>query len=245
MQIRNVPAGTYALVLGDDISAMNTAKIYLQCQTNDGAINILLPKITDVAGGLLTVQNWWFQIFVNDVDGNAATNNITITPNPADTINGGSSQMVLNTNGATGCLNITGRTSWEFSFGASSNSIQVFQASHLFTPTEIQNKTKVTMTPTPPSGKGALAIAASFDYTFVTTVYTSQRINVFSNTSAGVQATTTDILDVASPRFNSLTILDTSSGSTIIKNQPLAAQANAVSVVGDGFGTLTVIYAFV
>lgn len=105
MQIRVVPAGTYSLVLGEDILAMNTAKIYLQCQTNDGAINILLPKITD---GYSSLRNWWFNIFINDIDGNAATNNITITPHPDDTINGSTSQVVLNTNGVAGTLQVIG-----------------------------------------------------------------------------------------------------------------------------------------
>lgn len=117
MQIRNVTAGTYALILGDDILSMNTAKIYLQCDTSSGAINILLPKITIAAGGSL--QNWWFEVFVNDISGNAATNNITITPNPDNTINGSSSAVVLNANGATGGLKVTGASAWEFNLGSS------------------------------------------------------------------------------------------------------------------------------
>src|SRR3990167_10689054 len=108
MQVRNVPAGTYALVLGDDILAMNTAKIYLQCQTSGGAINILLPKITDISGGLIQgIQNWWFEVFVNDVDGNALNNNITITPNPADKIDGSALAIAITSNSGTASLSIS------------------------------------------------------------------------------------------------------------------------------------------
>lgn len=119
MQIINVPAGVFPLVLGEDILAMNTAKLYLQCQTSDGAINILLPKITIPAGGSL--QNWWFNVYINDIGGNASVNNIKITPHPDDTINGSSSQIILIDNGATGCLNVVGREAWEFETGDSSS----------------------------------------------------------------------------------------------------------------------------
>ncbi len=121
MQIINVPSGTYTLVLGDDILAMNTAKIYLQCQTSDGAINILLPRITDFTNSA-SLKNWWFNIFVNDIGGNASTNNIKITPNPADTINGSGAQIILASNGVCGNIQVTGQSSWEFTIGSSTSS---------------------------------------------------------------------------------------------------------------------------
>jgi hypothetical protein len=74
MQYINVPAGNYNLVLGEDILSMNTAKIYLQCQTSLGAINILLPRITNPNG--TSLKNWWFTVYINDADGNASVNNI-------------------------------------------------------------------------------------------------------------------------------------------------------------------------
>lgn len=154
MQYINVPAGTYTLVLDESILAMNTAKIYLQCETDGGAINILLPRITD---GTSSLRNWWFNIYINDVDGNASTNNITITPHPSgDKINGSTSQVVLDTNGVTGCLQITGVNSWEFTTVSSNNngSIVNYQATATddITTTSTTDVVATGMTLTPPAG---------------------------------------------------------------------------------------------
>jgi hypothetical protein len=79
-----------------------------------------LPRITSADGVSTT---WGFEIYINDVDNNASVNNITITQNSVDKINGAlSTPIVLNTNGATGCFQIVGSSSWEFSFGNSINS---------------------------------------------------------------------------------------------------------------------------
>jgi hypothetical protein len=121
MQYINIPAGTtYPLILGEDILAMNTSKIYLQCDTvGAGAINILLPKITIPSGG--SIKNWFLEIFINDIGNNASGNNIKITPAPSDTINGSASQIILSTNGATGRIVITGKTAWDFNIGSDSS----------------------------------------------------------------------------------------------------------------------------
>lgn len=116
----NVPAGNYTLQLDENTFLTNTANIYLQCQTGSGAVNIILPRITSIAGITTT---WGFKIYINDVVNNAATNNITITPHPADKINGTLSiPIVLNTNGVTGHLQITGTNSWEFNTASSGGS---------------------------------------------------------------------------------------------------------------------------
>lgn len=125
MQYINIPAGsTYPLILGEDILAMNTSKIYLQCNTvGVGSINILLPKITIPAGD--SIKNWFLEIFINDIGNNASVNNIKITPSPldgGDKINGSASQITLNTNGSTGRLVITGKTAWDYSAGGGSGS---------------------------------------------------------------------------------------------------------------------------
>src|SRR3990167_735131 len=92
----NVPAGTFNLTLGADAFLLNTANIYLQCQTGGGAINIVLPRIS--TAGITTT--WGFKIYINDTGNNASVNNITITPNPADKINGTlATPIILNTNG--------------------------------------------------------------------------------------------------------------------------------------------------
>ena len=115
----NVPAGTLNLTLGTDAFILNTANIYLQCQTGSGAVNIILPRISTVAGITTT---WGFKIYINDVGNNASVNNITIIPNAADKINGVlTTPIVLNTNGVTGHLQVTGTNSWEFNIGSSSS----------------------------------------------------------------------------------------------------------------------------
>jgi len=108
-----VPAGTYVLDLGDGISAMNTAKIYLQCETAGGAINIVLPLIS-------TAGNWWFTVYVNDVDNMAGTNPITVTVNPSDKIYGASSPIALSQNGASAVFEIVGNNAWTMNTTVSS-----------------------------------------------------------------------------------------------------------------------------
>jgi len=113
--------GNYTLVLTPETFIMNTSNIYLECYT-DGAnppIVITLPRITDVNG---QTNTWGFKIFINDAGNNASVKNITLVPHPADKINGTlSAPVVLNTNGVTGHLQITGGNSWEFSLGSSSS----------------------------------------------------------------------------------------------------------------------------
>lgn len=142
MQIRNVTAGTYTLILGEDILAMNTAKIYLQCETSGGAINILLPQITNPNG--TSLQNWWFNVFINDVDGNASVNNITITPHPDDIINGSASQVVLSTNGVTSSVQVVGVNAWELNAGSSSASSSSGFAVEIINPSTLTYGTTIT-----------------------------------------------------------------------------------------------------
>src|SRR3990167_7576199 len=101
-------SGNYTVVLDDPAFILNTDKIYLQCNTALGAVNITLPRISTSG------RTWGFRIYINDVSVNAATNNITIIPNAADRINGSASSIVLNTNGVTGCAEIIGTTAWAF-----------------------------------------------------------------------------------------------------------------------------------
>lgn len=101
----NVSAGTYVLDLGTGVAAMNTAKIYLQCQTSTGAINIILPRIS-------TTPNWWFTVYINDVDDLAGTNPITVNINAADKIYGASSPVIFNQNGSSAVFEVVGQNAW-------------------------------------------------------------------------------------------------------------------------------------
>lgn len=115
--------GTFGLTLGEDILAMNTAKIYLECHTNSGAVNILLPRITNPSG--TSLKNWWFEIYVNDADNNASVNNIKVTPNPADTIDGLSIPLVIGTNGGTALLCVVGTSNWFSAMSVGSGGVAI------------------------------------------------------------------------------------------------------------------------
>lgn len=104
-------SGNYALNLTPEAFILNTADIYLQCKTGSGAVNITLPRITSVEG---LTNTWGFKVYINDVDNNASVNNITVACHPADKINGSNAPIVLNTNGVTGHLQVTGSSAWEF-----------------------------------------------------------------------------------------------------------------------------------
>lgn len=108
-------SGNYTLNLTPEAFILNTANIYLQCKTGSGAVNITLPRITSVEG---LTNTWGFKIYINDVDNNASVNNITIACHPADKINGSNAPIVLNTNGVTGHLQVTGSSAWEFNSSA-------------------------------------------------------------------------------------------------------------------------------
>lgn len=107
------PTGTLNLVVTREMQVDNTNNLYVLCQTNAGAITINLPRISSILG--VPNSTWGFRIFVTDDKNNASVNNITIIPNPADKINGSAAPIVLNTNGATGHLLISGFKQWEFS----------------------------------------------------------------------------------------------------------------------------------
>src|SRR3989338_6616064 len=104
-------SGIFNLAFDIDLSILNTKKLYLQCQTGTAATNIILPRISTLTNG----ASWGFEIYINDVDNNAATNNITIAPNAADRINGSASAIVLNTNGVNAVLQINGTATWALS----------------------------------------------------------------------------------------------------------------------------------
>lgn len=107
--VRFLVNGTTALDLTDPTFILNTNEIFLQCQTSLGAVNITLPPI------ITSGKTWGFRIFINDVDNNASVNNITITADSSDRINGLlSSPIILNQNGATGFFEISGRANWMF-----------------------------------------------------------------------------------------------------------------------------------
>jgi hypothetical protein len=105
-------SGNYSLAAELDTKSLPIQDIYLQCQTSLGAVNIQLPEISELQGFLNQ------KIYINDVDGNASVNNITVICAGSDKINDGAS-VVISTNGASGKLEIAGLTDFLFTTGAS------------------------------------------------------------------------------------------------------------------------------
>lgn len=68
-----------------------TTDLFLLCDTSTGAITINLLAASGVIGQRLVIV---------DTAGQAATNNITITPNGSDTIQGENSNLTVNVNNA-------------------------------------------------------------------------------------------------------------------------------------------------
>lgn len=101
--------GNYTLDLTDPTFILNTRIIYLQCRTNLGVVNITLPRISTSG------QTWGFKVFVYDAGNNASVNNITVTPNAADKINGSGAATVINSNGANAVYEIIGTDAWALS----------------------------------------------------------------------------------------------------------------------------------
>jgi hypothetical protein len=73
------------------------------------------------------LKNWWFTVYINDVDGNASANNIKITPHPLDKINGSGAQVTLSSNGISGCLEVVGTNAWEFYLANSSSGMKLWK----------------------------------------------------------------------------------------------------------------------
>lgn len=104
-------SGNYNLAAELDTKSLPIQDIYLQCETAGGPVNIQLPEISELQGFLNQ------KIYINDVDGNAAVNNITIICAGSDKINDGAS-VVISTNGASGKLEIAGLADFLFTTGA-------------------------------------------------------------------------------------------------------------------------------
>jgi hypothetical protein len=72
--------------------AVATTEFIIQPNTAGAAKTVQLPPAAERAGGRMLV--------VHDYAANAALNNITVTPNGAELLNGAAASLTINTNGA-------------------------------------------------------------------------------------------------------------------------------------------------
>jgi hypothetical protein len=93
---RTVGAGIHIVALSD---------VNILCDTSAGAINLILPKIIDAinfsqrqGNGIGGFGSGNFTLNIVDIGNNAASNNITIVKNSADTFSNNLSSLVINTN---------------------------------------------------------------------------------------------------------------------------------------------------
>jgi hypothetical protein len=84
----------------------------VQVDTSAGAVELVLPKIDTILATYTTIQQF-MGIRLVDISDNASTNNITLTGFETDNVNG-STNVVLNTNGAGGILTLIGESDWSF-----------------------------------------------------------------------------------------------------------------------------------
>jgi hypothetical protein len=84
----------------------------IQVDTSQGAVEIVMPKIATILASYTTIYQYIGIRFI-DISNNASVNNITITGFETDTING-ATNIVLNTDGIGGSLELIGDTQWAY-----------------------------------------------------------------------------------------------------------------------------------
>lgn len=97
--------GNYTLAVPESPGQYPAQDIILACDTTLAAVNITLPAIAAFGGALSS------RIIINDYGNNAAANPITVTCDAADKINNAAT-LVINENGASSEMIITGLTDW-------------------------------------------------------------------------------------------------------------------------------------
>ena len=103
-----VSPGNYDLIIPPHLEEVNRNKMYLQCNTAGGLINIMLPLIATLPQ---YAKAWGFHIYVADAQRNAAANNITMIASPGDIVYGAAA-AIINTNGGAAELFIAGTSTW-------------------------------------------------------------------------------------------------------------------------------------
>jgi len=85
-------SGTFNLPVSVSWAQSQTRRVELNCLTAGGTVTINLPSIADIKA----VNGGNVELVVNDADGNAGANNITVVADAGagDTLEGGASHVV-------------------------------------------------------------------------------------------------------------------------------------------------------
>jgi len=113
----------FSRTVGAGIHIVSLSDINILCDTSAGAVNLILPKITDAinfsqrqGNGIGGFGSGNFTLNITDIGNNASVNNIVITKNASDSFANNLSSVVINTNnGSVGIKPIT-ESSWSISF---------------------------------------------------------------------------------------------------------------------------------
>lgn len=95
--------------------------VVLNCDTSSGAVTI---NLAEIPYNTTTGQGFWstqYRLYINDVSNNAGTNNITVVAGTGQTINN-QPTLVLNTNGTSCYIMISGNTEYSLFFAPAQSS---------------------------------------------------------------------------------------------------------------------------
>jgi hypothetical protein len=99
-------SGNYTLPVLDRFKYLYGKNLYLQCDTSESPVNIVLPRISNIP------HYDGVSIFINDLSENSGTNNITVICHEADKINGGEN-VVISQSGTGVCVRIVGKNDYK------------------------------------------------------------------------------------------------------------------------------------
>jgi hypothetical protein len=100
--------GDYMLQFPKLISQITNEEIFLECDTTNAPVNIILPPIEDAGGFLNAVIN------IYDAAGNSNKNPITIKSDYTDEMIGGNTVKTISKNHSSAIIRIVGKKDWSF-----------------------------------------------------------------------------------------------------------------------------------
>lgn len=205
----------FSRTLGAGIHTISTTDCNIQCDTSLGAVNLVLPKISEILNQVLR-QGYsvgsvgLFSLYITDISNNAFNNNITIITSSGDSYSNNIPSVVINTNNGSVALKPISETSWNVLTSRSS--------------------TPLTLTTTGTGGAASLV-----GYTLNIPVYQRQ-ITLTTNGTSGVSTFdgTTLNIPVYTPSTNYGVFAQTTDSI------PITATTTEGTLIDGGVGTLTV-----
>jgi len=107
----------FSRTLGAGIHIISTSDCNIQCDTSLGAVNLVLPKISELLNqisrqGYSVGAVGIFSLYITDISNNAFNNNITIITGSGDSFSNNIPSVVINTNNGSVAIKPISETSW-------------------------------------------------------------------------------------------------------------------------------------